>query len=240
LFLGCAGRRTGVQLSIRDRARLNYLEQMGDIRAVYTAAATVAVELIERPEIVARWGDPSVLDGMTIGSLAAHLARSILQVGWFLDGDITNVSEPVSAATYYARLAGTTDRVSALNSGVEARSAETAILGAQQVATEARASLGLLSVRLPTEAVNRRVAVAHRPGEEIFLDEYLRTRLVELAVHTDDLALSIGVTATVPMAAISAAVDLLVAAARERHGDIAVLQALARRERDTVMALRVL
>jgi len=110
---------------------LNYLEQMGDIRGVYTAAATVAVELIERPEIVARWGDPSVLDGMTIGSLAAHLARSILQVGWFLDGDITNVAEPVSATTYYARLAGTTDKVSALNSGVEARSAETAILGAQ-------------------------------------------------------------------------------------------------------------
>ena len=232
--------RTDIQLSIRDRAHLNYLEQMGDIRAVYTAAATVAVELIELPEIAARWEDQSVLDGMTIGSLAAHLARSILQVGWFLDGDITNVAEPVSATTYYARLAGTMSRSSALNSGVEARSAETAILGAQPVATEARASLEQLRVRLPTEDVNRRVAVAHRPGEEIFLDEYLRTRLVELAVHTDDLALSINVTATVPMAAISTAVDLLVAAARERHGDIAVLQALARRERDTVMALRVL
>ena len=232
--------RLDILLNIRDLARLNYLEQMGDIRAVYTAAAAVAVELIERPEIAARWENPSVLDGMTIGSLAAHLARSILQVGWFLDRDITNVAEPVSAVTYYARLAGTMSRSSVLNSGVEARSAETAILGALPVATEARASLERLRVRLPNEDVNRRVAVAHRPGEEIVLDEYLRTRLVELAVHTDDLALSINVTATVPMAAISTAVDLLVAAARERHGDIAVLQALARRERDIVMALRVL
>ena len=59
--------RLEILLNIRDLARLNYLEQMGDIRAVYTAAATVAVELIERPEIAARWEDPSVLDGMTIG-----------------------------------------------------------------------------------------------------------------------------------------------------------------------------
>ncbi|MBC7762607.1 MAG: hypothetical protein H7201_12605 [Candidatus Saccharibacteria bacterium] len=84
------------------------------------------------------------------------------------------------------------------------------------------------------------MAVAHRPGEEIYLDEYLRTRLVELAIHIEDLALSINVTATVPMAAVAAAVDVLVAVARERHGDIAVLRALSRRERDTVMALRVL
>ena len=44
----------------------------------------------------------------------------------------------------------------------------------------------------------------------------------------------------VPMAAISAAVAVLVAAARERHRDIAMLRALSRRERDVVMALRVL
>ncbi|MES2092386.1 MAG: hypothetical protein V4531_01065 [Actinomycetota bacterium] len=84
------------------------------------------------------------------------------------------------------------------------------------------------------------MAVAHRPGEELLLDEYLRTRLVELAVHTEDLALSIGVEVTSPAPAVSMAVDILVAAARERHSDQEVLRALTRRERDTVDALRVL
>lgn len=40
--------------------------------------------------------------------------------------------------------------------------------------------------------------------------------------------------------AVTAAVDVLVTAARERHGDHAVLLALSRREHDLVEALRVL
>lgn len=63
---------------------------------------------------------------------------------------------------------------------------------------------------------------------------------VELAVHLEDLALSVGVHAPAPEAALAIAIDVLVAAARERHGDQAVLHALARRERDTNHALRVL
>lgn len=98
----------------------------------------------------------------------------------------------------------------------------------------------MLRARLAEEPAGRRVAVAHRPGKELVLDEYLRTRLVEIAVHTEDLALSVGVAVRSPEAAVSMAIDLLVAAAVERHGDEAVLRALMRRERDLVEALRVL
>jgi hypothetical protein len=73
------------------------------------------------------------------------------------------------------------------------------------------------------------------------LDEYLRTRVVELVVHADDLAASVGVEPVPPQPATTAvAIDVLVGVARIRHGDMAVLRALARRERDTVRALRVL
>jgi hypothetical protein len=146
----------------------------------------------------------------------------------------------VSAVTYYARLADTDSRASALNTGVERRSAETAEQGATQVAREAQIALDELRVRLPKEPSDRRVAVAHRPGEELWLDEYLLTRLVEIAIHTEDLALSVGVDVRAPEPAVSAAIELLFAAARERHGDESVLRALARRERDPVEALRVL
>jgi hypothetical protein len=96
-----------------------------------------------------------------------------------------------------------------------------------------------LRERLAQEPMQRRVAVLHRPGEEMLLDEYLRTRCVELAVHIEDLALSVGSDVRAPERAVTVAVEVLIGAARQRHGDREVLHGLARRERDVIDALRV-
>ncbi|MFG3310026.1 maleylpyruvate isomerase N-terminal domain-containing protein [Streptomyces wuyuanensis] len=180
-----------------------------------------------------------MLPGMTVGGLAGHLARSVLQVEWFLDGETVG-TEPVSPVRYYARLVGTSLPDSALNVGVRARSEETAAVGPAAVAEQARAAGQRLAQRLDQEPADRRVAILHRPGEEMLLDGYLKTRCVELAVHLDDLVLSVGAHCQTPEATLAIAVDVLVAAARDRHGDQAVLHALARRERDADQALRVL
>lgn len=206
---------------------------------MYLLAAERAVRLLAEGEVALRWQEESVLPGMSVGGLAGHLARSVLQVEWFLDGRVTG-TELVTPVHYYARLEGTSTPGSALNVGVRARSEETAAAGPADVAEQARAARERLSERLAGEPADRRVAVLHRPGEEMLLDGYLRTRCVELAVHLEDLALSAGVRNPVPDAAIAAAIDVLVAAARERHGDQAVLHALSRRERDVDQALRVL
>lgn len=71
-----------------------------------------------------------------------------------------------------------------------------------------------------------------RRPNEMLLDGYLQTRCVELAVHLDDLALSVDAPCRVPDAALTVAVDVLVAAARDRYGDQAALHTLAKRERD--------
>jgi len=119
----------------------------------------------------------------------------------------------VDAPGYYADLSGTTDPTSTLNTGVRAR--------------------------IPQEPADRRMTVRHQ-GRTLLLDEYLRTRCVGLAVHTEDLALSLDSDVRAPAATLAVAVDVLLAAARRRHGDVAVMHALARRERDDVDALRVL
>jgi len=105
--------------------------------------------------------------------------------------------------------------------------------------------LGRLETRLPAEPLDRRMPAVG--GAVIGLDEFLRTRLVELAVHSEDLALSVGLPVTDAgvaeegvAEAVAEAVDVMVGAARVRHGDAAVLRALTRRERDDVDALRVL
>jgi hypothetical protein len=209
------------------------------IRKAYLLGAERAVQLLATEEVARCWGEESVLPGMTVGGLAGHLARSVLQVEWFLDGE-TAGSEPVSPVRYYARLVGTSLPDSALNVGVRARSEETAAAGPAAVAEQARAAWQRLAQRLGQEPADRRVAILHRPGEEMLLDGYLQTRCVELAVHLDDLVLSVGADGQTPEATLAIAVDVLVAAARDRHGDQAVLHALARRERDSDQALRVL
>lgn len=210
-----------------------------EIRKAYLLAAEQAVQLLATEELARRWEKESVLPGMSVGGLAGHLARSVLQVEWFLDGPVVG-AEPVHPVHYYARLVGTSVPESALNVGVRARSEETAAAGPTAVAEQAQAAWQRLADRLGKEPRDRRVAILHRPGEEMLLDGYLQTRCVELAVHLDDLALSVGARRSAPEAALAIAVDVLIAAARERHGDQAVMYALARRERDVAEALRVL
>lgn len=173
---------------------------------------------------------------MTVGELAGHLARGVLQVEWFLDAD-----EPppptIDAEQYYADLEHTKDPSSALNTGVRARSAETASAGAEALAAEVAACLARLEQRLPSEADGRRLAAL---GRAIELRQYLRTRCVELTVHLEDLARSLSVDAEPDSEAAQVAVELLVGAAVRRNGAAAVLRSLARTERDPDDLVRVL
>ncbi len=214
-------------------------ERPAGIRSAYLEAASVAVGLLQRPRVAARWLAPSSLPGMSVGALAAHVGRSVLQVEWFLDVP-PRPGPLVSAVTYYARLRGTTQPDSALNRGVRSRSEETAADGHDDVTRRVGQALRRLEVRLPREPSERQVTILHHDGEAMLLDEYLATRCVELAVHLEDLALSVEESVTPPAAAVEVAMHVLVAAARCRSGDAEVLRALARRERDRQDALRVL
>ena len=209
------------------------------VRAGYLDGARAAARLLGSREVARRWDTPSVLAGMSVGDLAGHLARSILQVEWFLDAPVTEQSR-VDAVTYYARLVGTADPDSDLNRGVRQRSAETGSAGAVAVSADAESAVARLESRLLDEPTTRDVGIAHRPGEVMTLDDYLRTRCVELAVHIEDLAVSCDDLTQAPRSTVSLALDLLVSAARERHGERALLLALTRRERDQVDAARVL
>ncbi|MGH9038437.1 MAG: hypothetical protein ACRD0O_21990, partial [Acidimicrobiia bacterium] len=72
-------------------------------------------------------------------------------------------------------------------------------------------------------------------------DEFIRTRIVELVVHGDDLAASIGVKAWQPTVdAAGLTIDVLIAVARQIHGDVEVIRALCRRERSTPGVIPVL
>lgn len=211
---------------------------MNQLRGAYLGAGTAAVNLLSRRELGDRWSQPSVLPQLEVSELAGHLARSILQVEWFLD-----MPEPdppvITAAEYYRPMVDSADPDAQVNVGIRERAATTAAGGWARLYLDASKVLDRLAERLPEVPPERRVLAF--AGRALLIDEYLKTRLVELTVHIDDLARSLEVPMPpLPEQATATAIAVMVDTARARHGDQAVLHALTRRERDQPEALRVL
>jgi len=106
-----------------------------------------------------------------------------------------------------------------------------AAAGAAALAAKTATTVGALRSALPAEPAGRLV----RPSWvswTLTLDDFLITRMMEIAVHSDDLALSVGAaTPELPPAVLDPVLDLLVRLAARRHGPTAVLRALTRSER---------
>jgi hypothetical protein len=77
-------------------------------------------------------------------------------------------------------------------------------------------------------------------GRRLLLDEYLRTRCVEIAAHLDDLAGSLSADLPIPTETATVAAEVLVGFAVVQSGPAEVLRALARRERADASVFPVL
>lgn len=206
------------------------------VRNAYLATARAAADLLGRKELGEHWHEPSVLADFEIGALAGHLARGVLTVHWYLD-----MPEPdpptLTAGEYYAAHTSP-DPAAELNVRVRDRGHETAKGGWARLYLDVGRAVDHLTERLQTEPAEHRVPAM---GKALLVDEYLKTRIVELVFHLDDLARSLRLPSpAVPPEALQIAIAVLLDTARIRHGDRAVLNALGRRELDADDALRVL
>ncbi len=200
---------------------------MPDVRATYLEAAATAVDLLARPEVAGRWHDASALAQLDVAGLAGHLARAVVQVEAVLDADEPSADrELFDAVGYYLSIEGLFEPDSPANQDIRLRGIEMAADGHDALVERTRGVLERLKSRLPTESPRRTVEAM---GHPMLLDEYLRTRLVELAVHVDDLEVSIDAANTIPAA--DEAIEVLVQVAVARIGTTSALRALARRER---------
>jgi len=184
-----------------------------DARALVVSVCQAAGALLGDPAVGAAWDEPSALEGMTVGALAAHLVRAAGATIAYLDrpgGD----GELLDAVEYFHQ---------ALTAPIHERIKQVS-------ASESTAGPAELAARLPAEPADREIAALE--GRRLPLDEFCRTRLIEILVHVDDLAASVGVPLPdVPRAATGDVIDVLVGIARSRHGDWEVVRALARGER---------
>lgn len=211
-----------------------------DIRTLFCEAIEATSSLVAEPVLKDRFEEPSALAEFSVRGLTGHLRRAMTSVEGYLDQPAPVAGGVISAAEYYASvIPDDRDLDSDFNRAIRQRGLEAATGTPDEFALEwTKTATGLIA-RLRQEPGDRVVQVYG--GLVLTLDEYLVTRLVEMVVHADDLAASLGIAPPpLPLAATGLVIDTLVSVARIRHGDAATVRALTRRERDAVDALRVL
>ena len=197
----------------------------------YLAAAGQAAALLGEPEVAAAWERPSALAEMTVGGLAGHLAYQIFSVSAALD-EPASQQAPIPLLEHYARAAWLGAPLDAeVNSGIRSRGEDIGREGPQPLAKRAGAALAEQQARLAGLPGGQPVFLP-QTGWALSLGDFLTTRTMELAVHMDDLAVSVGLPAReLPDAAFDPVLVLLARLAARRHGQAALLRALARTER---------
>ncbi|MFE7528825.1 maleylpyruvate isomerase N-terminal domain-containing protein [Kitasatospora sp. NPDC057542] len=205
---------------------------MTDARADFLAAAAAAEDLLRRPEVAASWRRPSALAQWSVGGLAGHLAYQVLCVAELPAAAVP--TEPVvGLLDHYARSLWVG---AALDADVNVRIRQSS----EAFAADGPAALHRrLAAVLPELAATLAAADGTRPVRLPFwgpwaltLDDLLATRTMELAVHGDDLAVSVGVPGPeLPPETAESVIGLLARLAVRRHGQAAVLRTLSRAER---------
>jgi hypothetical protein len=209
---------------------------LAPVRSAFLDTLRCVVAAIGSEAVAARWDDATVVPPYLVGQLLGHMYNAAAATERYLDAE-PPVAPPAPPALYFAR-EPSAEHAAAVNAGIRDRAARVSERGAAALTLDAAALHERLSARLATESDERVVAVM---GDIILtLDGYLQSRIVELIVHLDDLAVTLGTDFQPPEAAIAIAVSYLVDVCRVRNGDLAVLRALSRRERDGVDALRAL
>jgi Mycothiol maleylpyruvate isomerase N-terminal domain len=203
----------------------------------FPEVARVAADLVLHPQVAARWGDESACAGMTVGGLANHLAG---QAGNAvrLFGAPPRDAVPIAVLEHYRRAAWVHTGLDAeANVGIRTSADDEASGGPEALAARVAADLAALPAVLAQVRDGTRdpdTVLIPWQGWSLSSSDFLLTRTMELLVHSDDLAASIGVdTPRFPDAAARAVLALLASVAAERHGQAALVRALSRPQRST-------
>jgi hypothetical protein len=216
----------------------------------YVAAVDWLRGILSRAELAEVWGEPSAVAHYTVGGMAAHAVHGVVWLEQLLTDAEPVGLRPVTMGEFFG--------LNRVDDPADPNTPEDAFSASLRAAAEGFARTGVGTVNLALTASrdqlvgvldlaleSRPVAVIRVTGAQISLREYLRTRVLELVVHCDDLVCSVpGLVAPDPPAGsmeVSLGVCLQLAqAAQARVGGLAALRAFTRSERALPGALRVL
>jgi hypothetical protein len=200
-------------------------------RAAFLKAAHIALGLVRHERIRERWSEPSALAQLSVGALANHLGVQVVSAHAAATAPAAEAhSAPVPLLGHYGRAAWVgADLDTEVNVSIRERAETSSEEGhAALVDRVERALAGLRP--WPKDAP----PTVTMPWWDWALtaDDFLVTRMMELVVHSDDLAVSVGVpTPEFPRSVARPVLTLLTALAERQHGQAQVIRALTRAER---------
>ncbi|MDI1466007.1 maleylpyruvate isomerase N-terminal domain-containing protein [Catellatospora sp. KI3] len=204
---------------------------MTPMRTAFLSAARSAAALLADPAVAKAWSGPSALTGFTVGGLAEHLGSQVLSLPKLLadppgDGAVIGVLDHYAKARWVGADLDATVNVAIRRTGEQA-----AAEGAAALVERVDELVRRLPELLAGAPADCHVSPPAGPWR-LRLDDYLLTRLMEITVHSDDLACGLDIpTPELPAEVTEPVLALLSALAVRRHGTTAVLRALSRSER---------
>jgi hypothetical protein len=200
--------------------------------AEFVKTCHLALHLANTPEVASAWDTESACAGMTAGALTCHLLSQTEVTAGFLHYPPPTALAPITLLEHFDRA----EWVSAsfedeAHSSVRVESEESAAAGPTAVLADAAGVLDRLATVLDAP---RDPAVVYLPWHDWALttDDFLVSRAMELVVHSDDLAASVGLpTPEFPPTVIANVVHILGAIGLQRHGQDAVVRTLIRPQR---------
>ena len=199
-------------------------------RSAMIAAVDQLTDLVESAEVAGTWEQESALPGMTVGGLARHLVSQAECAVEFLITPGPPDAQVLTLVGHYERVDWWQAPVDAAeNTSIRDDFNQMASAGrteSVEVLARSREHLG--------SALDAAGPATYVPWQDCALptDDFLVVRLMEIVVHADDLACSVGVAAPAfGPEVLEPVLALLAALAARRRGQDAVLRALSRHER---------
>ena len=213
-----------------------------EVVEAFAAAGAATAAVVGSDDVARAWDGPSALAGYRVGGLAAHTLLATARLETVLAEEPLADPVVVDLAGFYGpnRVEAPADADAGLHPLIRAAAVDAAARGPAAVAEQLRDVLVRLREPLAAADPGRLVSVVNVRRGATRLDTYVRTRVVELVVHGDDLAASVGLAYVAPPAAVDVTLGVCLELARARSGDLAVVRALVRRERADADVLRVL
>lgn len=201
------------------------------------------LDLADTEQVRAAWGEPSALEGMSVGAVAVHGLSAIDDILLHCERPEPATARLLGAVEYYraARLDRREDLGLQGHTFIRDLGEKHAAAGPDAVLTQKRAALRQLKWTLPAQDPDKHVFLPRQPPMAGTLAMMVSNRTIELIAHMDDVAVSVGLpTSPIDPRAAAMALSVLVSLARKLNGDLPLILAMSRQERATFESVRAL
>jgi hypothetical protein len=199
-------------------------------------------DILGREEVREAWGQPSLLSEYTVGGLAAHAVHGVMWLKQLLKDTEPVGLRRVSVFEFFGPNRVEKEGADPIGASLRSAAEAFAITGADAVTAACTTARDELVGVLRGAAPERAIPVLRIAGGQVALCDYVRTRVLEVVVHGDDVVCSVPglTTPNPPFRAMEVSLDVCLELARARVGDLCTLRGFTRTERALPDPLRVL